>query len=168
MATTVWGSKPPITIKVSDNVERVSPDSDYYSGYVTVSGSFGQAADHTWTYEYWIDVTVNGTTKRLKDNTTGSIRWSNSVSIPVSGSTKSSSVYISVTVHPQGTTSGRGDLDMSYRTSIGTYVPPATEPASVPTLSAASTKLGTGVIIYTNRQNRRDLKLYLDAPDKPH
>jgi hypothetical protein len=151
MASTVWGTEPPITISVSDDISRLSSDSEYYSGTVTVSGSFGQAPDHTWTYEYWIEVTVNGTTKLLKNNTTGSIRWSNSISFPISGATTASSIYLSINVHPQG--GSRGDLDMSYRTSIGTYVPPATEPASVPTLSAASTKLGTGVIIYTNRKN---------------
>ena len=59
MASTVWGTEPPITISVSDDISRLSSDSEYYSGTVTVSGSFGQAPDHTWTYEYWIEVTVN-------------------------------------------------------------------------------------------------------------
>ena len=167
MASTVWGTEPPITISVSDDISRLSSDSEYYSGTVTVSGSFGQAPDHTWTYEYWIEVTVNGTTKLLKNNTTGSIRWSNSISFPISGATTASSIYLSINVHPQG--GSRGDLDMSYRTSIGTYVPPATEPASVPTLSAASTKLGTGVIIYTNRKNtsyRHTLTAFMGEPLK--
>lgn len=50
MASTVWGTEPPITISVSDDISRLSSDSEYYSGTVTVSGSFGQAPDHTWTY----------------------------------------------------------------------------------------------------------------------
>lgn len=144
MAEYTWGTQPPITIDVTDNIYHITGSTEY-SGYVTVSGSFSAR------YDYWIDVTVNGSTQRLKGPTSGSITWSDSVSFYISGSTTASSIYLGVTVSTNST--GRNSLDASYTTNIGSYTPPATEPASVPTLSASSAKLGTSVIINTNRQN---------------
>ena len=149
MSDYTWGSSPEIPFTITDNVYRDSSDSTYYSGYITVTIG---ACNGNKTFGYNISATVDGTTVQLKGNTPN--QWSSgtySHSFYVSGSTTSSSISLYVTL---SSNAPRGSTDFEYSTSIGSYSPPATEPSSVPTLSAASTKLGSPVIIYTNRQNR--------------
>lgn len=150
MSDYTWGSSPEIPFTITDNVYRNSSDSTYYSGYITVTIG---ACNGNKTFGYNISATVDGTTVQLKGNTPN--QWSSgtySHSFYVSGSTTSSSISLYVTL---SSNAPRGSTDFEYSTSIGSYSPPATEPSSVPTLSAASTKLGSPVIIYTNRQNSR-------------
>ena len=153
-----WGSGPQIPVNVSDNISRDSGTA--YSGYVTVS--LGAVTGGS-TFGYYIDVTVGGITKRLKDNTPN--QWSSgaySASFYVSGSTTASSISISITM---GTNAPRGSATYTYTTSIGSYDSgdsggsssggDTTTTVSQPTLSKSSAKLGETVTIYTNRKSSR-------------
>lgn len=149
MATYTWGTQPPITIDVTDNINRNSSTSEYYSGYITVT--LGGCSGNS-TFGYNIYASVGGTSSQLKADSPS--QWSSgtySTSFYVSGSTTGTTLYYTIRVG--STDAPRGYTDFSYSTWISAYTPPATEPASVPTLSASSAKLGTSVIIYTNRQN---------------
>lgn len=153
-----WGSGPKIPVNVSDNISR--DNGTAYSGYVTVS--LGAVTGGS-TFGYYIDVTVGGTTKRLKENTPS--QWSSgaySASFYVSGSTTASSISISITM---GTNAPRGSSTYTYTTSIGSYDSGdsggsspgggTTTTVSQPTLSKSSAKLGETVTIYTNRKSSR-------------
>lgn len=159
MSSYSWGSGPTLTVNISDNIYRVSSGSTSYSGYVTVS--LGGCSGGSY-FGYYIDVTVNGTKKRLKENSPD--RWNGgaySASFYVAGSTTASSVSISITL---GTNAPRGGKTLTYTTSIGSYSSGSsggggttgpTAGASTPTLSKNGAKLGEKVTIYTNRGDRR-------------
>ena len=88
MSSYSWGSGPTLTVNISDNIYRVSSGSTSYSGYVTVS--LGGCSGGSY-FGYYIDVTVNGTKKRLKENSPD--RWNSgaySASFYVAGSTTAS------------------------------------------------------------------------------
>lgn len=151
-----WGSGPQISVNVSDNISRGGGTS--YSGYVTVT--LGAVTGKSY-FGYYIDVTVDGTTKRLKGNTPS--QWSSgaySASFYVSGSTTAGSVSIPITM---GTNAPRGSATYTYTTSIGSYSGGSgsggsttpTEGASVPTLSKSAIRLGETVTIYTNRKSTK-------------
>lgn len=151
-----WGSGPQISVNVSDDISRGSGTA--YSGYVTVT--LGAVTGKSY-FGYYIDVTVDGTTKRLKENTPS--QWSSgaySASFYVSGSTTASSVSIPITM---GTNAPRGSATYTYTTSIGSYSGGSgsggsttpTEGASVPTLSKSAIRLGETVTIYTNRKSTK-------------
>lgn len=159
MSSYSWGSGPTLTVNISDNIYRVSSGSTSYSGYVTVS--LGGCSGGSY-FGYYIDVTVNGTKKRLKENSPD--RWNSgaySASFYVAGSTTASSVSISITL---GTNAPRGGKTLTYTTSIGSYSSGSsggggttgpTAGASTPTLSKNGAKLGEKVTIYTNRGDSR-------------
>ena len=159
MSSYSWGSEPTLTVNISDNIYRVSSGSTSYSGYVTVS--LGGCSGGSY-FGYYIDVTVNGTKKRLKENSPG--RWNSgaySASFYVASSTTASSVSISITL---GTNAPRGGKTLTYTTSIGSYSSGSsggggstgpTAGASTPTLSKSGAKLGEKVTIYTNRGDSR-------------
>lgn len=158
MSSYSWGSGPTITVNFSDNIYRVSSGSTAYSGYVTVS--LGGCSGGSY-FGYYIDVTVAGTKKRLKENSPD--RWSSgaySASFYVSGSSTASSISIPVTL---GTNATRGGASLTYTTSIGSYSSGSgsggttgpTAGASTPTLSKNGAKLGEKVTIYTNRGDSR-------------
>lgn len=148
-----WGSSPQLTFTVSDTISRSSSSSTYYSGTLTVT--FGACSGGSY-FGYYIDVTVNGTTKRLKENTPS--QWTSlSASFSVSGSSTASSITITGTL---GTNAERGSATFSYTTSIGSYSSSSgsgsgsstpTAGASSISLSAASCKLGESVTINLNR-----------------
>lgn len=146
-----WGSSPEIPFTITDNIYRDSSDSTHYSGYITIEMG---ACNGNKTFGYNIYASVDGgTAVKIKDNSPN--QWSAgtySASFYISGDTTGTSLSYTVTL---STNAPRGSTSYSYYTSISSYSPPATEPASVPTLSAAATKLGSAVIIYTNRQNSR-------------
>ncbi len=141
-----WGSAPTIPLTISDSITKDS--GSRYSGYLTISlGPLGGGSY----FGYNITATVDGETKTIKDNLPN--QWSDgaySASWYISGSSYSSSVSISVSI---SSNSGRAGLSVGYTAYIGTYDDPATEPASVPTLSVYTAKLGGSVIVYTNRQS---------------
>lgn len=159
MSSYSWGSGPTLTVNISDNIYRVSSGSTSYSGYVTVS--LGGCSGGSY-FGYYIDVTVNGTKKRLKENSPD--RWNSgaySASFYVASSTTASSVSISITL---GTNAPRGGKTLTYTTSIGSYSSGSsggggttgpTAGASTPTLSKSGAKLGEKVTIYTNRGDSR-------------
>lgn len=159
MSSYSWGSEPTLTVNISDNIYRVSSGSTSYSGYVTVS--LGGCSGGSY-FGYYIDVTVNGTKKRLKENSPD--RWNSgaySASFYVASSTTASSVSISITL---GTNAPRGGKTLTYTTSIGSYSSGSsggggstgpTAGASTPTLSKSGAKLGEKVTIYTNRGDSR-------------
>lgn len=159
MSSYSWGSEPTLTVNISDNIYRVSSGSTSYSGYVTVS--LGGCSGGSY-FGYYIDVTVNGTKKRLKENSPD--RWNSgaySASFYVASSTTASSVSISITL---GTNAPRGGKTLTYTTSIGSYSSGnsggggstgPTAGASTPTLSKSGAKLGEKVTIYTNRGDSR-------------
>lgn len=150
-----WGTAPKLKFTVSDNISRSSSGSTYYSGTLTVTFD---ACTGGSTFGYYIDVSVNGTTKRLKENTPN--QWTSlSTSFSVSGNSTASSITIQVSII---TNAARGNKYVDYTTNIGSYSSGGssgggsstpTAGASVPTLSAKSCKLGESVTIYTNRQN---------------
>ena len=161
MSSYSWGSGPTLTVYVTSNISRSGMS---YSGYVTVSlGSCtgGSGANRTH-FGYYIDATVNGTKKRLKENSPD--QWNSgaySASFYVSGSTTASSISIPVTL---GTNAPRGGASLTYTTSIGSYSSGSsgggsttgpTAGASTPTLSKSGAKLGEKVTIYTNRGDSR-------------
>jgi hypothetical protein len=150
-----WGSGPTIPVNVASNISRSGMS---YSGYVTVS--LGAVTGKS-TFGYYIEVTVNGTTKRLKENYPD--QWSSgaySASFPVSGSTTASTISVAVTM---GTNAPRGSSTYYESISIGSYSSGSgsggttgpTAGASTPTLSKNGAKLGEKVTIYTNRGDRR-------------